>query len=162
MQLKPCRGVALLESLMAMLLLCAGVLGLLWTHQQTLALQRQHVWRDSAMRVADNMAQRMLIHNTEAYARAWGMQNAAVVSDCHANLCSDAAWVASQMQQANDELKELPEGDMAITPLQDLSHYWAVTVAWQDADETFRTDNLRGAPSCPNGKSCWRLVFRTH
>ena len=66
------------------------------------------------------------------------------------------------MQQADDELKQLPGGDLAITALQGIPNSWAVTVAWRDAGETFRTDNAWGAPTCPSEKSCWRLVFRTH
>lgn len=162
MQLKHCGGVALLESLMAMVLLTAGVLGLVWTHQQALVLQRQHVLHDNAMRLADNMAQRMLTHATSAYARDWGMQSAASVQSCRTTACNDNEWVALQMQKANDELKQLPQGDMAITALQGLSNGWAVTVAWHDAAETFRTDNAWGAPACPAKKSCWRLIFRTH
>lgn len=162
MQLKNGDGVALLDSLMAMVLLTAGVLGVLWTHQQTLLLQRQLVWRDNAMRLADNMAQRMLTHTSPAYARDWGMQNATAVQSCRATACNDTEWVGWQIQQANDELKQLPQGDMAITALPGLSNGWAVTVAWQDATETFRTDRAWGAPACPAEKSCWRLMFRTH
>lgn len=162
MQLRLCGGVALLESLMAMVLLTAGVLGLWWIHQQTMVLQRQYVLRDNAMRLADNMAQRMLIHASSAYARDWEAQSIATVPSCLSASCNDAEWVASQIQQANDELKQLPDGDMAITALQGKPNSWAVTVAWRDATETFRTDNAFGAPSCPAGKSCWRLVFRTH
>lgn len=161
MQLKNCGGVALLDSLMAMVLLTAGVLALLWTHQQTLTVQRQLVLRDNAIRLADNMAQRMLTHPTPAYARDWGMQNATLASNCRAKACSDTEWVAWQMQQANDELQQLPQGDMAITALQGLANGWAVTVAWHDAAETFRTDMASGAPACPPEKSCWRLMFRT-
>lgn len=162
MRLKPDAGVALLDSLVAMVLLTAGVLGLLWTHQKTLALQRQHVMRDNAIRVADNVAQRMQINASSAYARDWAMQSTVTAPTCRSTPCNDVEWVASNMQQANDELKQLPGGDLAITALQGIPNSWAVTVAWRDAGETFRTDNAWGAPTCPSEKSCWRLVFRTH
>ncbi len=160
MRLRSSDGVALVEALMAMVLLTAGVLGLLWTHQQTLVLQRQHVFRDNAMRVADNMAQRMLMHPTQSYARNWETPNAPSAQNCQTNPCSNVDWMAWQVQQTNEELKQLPKGDMAITPLQTLPNGWAITVAWHDAEETFRTDNAWGSPNCPVEKSCWRLVFR--
>jgi type IV pilus modification protein PilV len=162
MQLKPSDGFALLESLMAMVLLTTGVLGLLWTHQYTLSLQRQHVLRDHAMRLADNMAQRMRVHASVAYAREWNLPSVAPGQNCQTSPCNDAQWLAWQIQQTNSELMQLPRGDMAVTPIQTLPNGWAVTVAWHDAAETFRTDNAWGTPTCPSEKSCWRLVFRSN
>lgn len=160
--LKLCSGLALLESLVAMLVLAAGVLGMLWTHQQTLVLQRQQIARDNAMRVADNMAQRMLTHTTSAHALSWTAPALPSQPTCVSMPCTDNQWVIALRQQAHEELKDLPMGDMAITPLPTMPNGWAITVAWQDPYETFRTDNAWGTPSCPVGKSCWRLVFRTH
>jgi hypothetical protein len=65
-------------------------------------------------------------------------------------------------QQADEELKQLPQGDMAVAPLQTWPNGWVISVGWRDTAETFRTDNTWGGPVCPAEKSCWRLVFRTH
>jgi Tfp pilus assembly protein PilV len=46
-------GIALLEALMALVILAFGVLGLLWLHQQALAQQRQQLMRSVAMGVAE-------------------------------------------------------------------------------------------------------------
>lgn len=155
-------GMVLLESLVAMLLLTAGVLGLSLMHQQTLLLQRQQLVRDNAMRVADNMAQRMLVLSTPAHARDWGEFASPSLPTCENTTCSDSQWILALKQQANQDLQVLPMGDMAITPLPNLPNAWAITVAWQDAEESFHTGNTLGTPNCPVGKSCWRLVFRTH
>lgn len=161
-QLKTCDGFALLESLIAMVLLTAGVLALLWSLQKGLAVQRQNVFRENAMRLADNMAQRMLMFTTPNYARDWGMPFATATPSCITFACNDAQWVAWQMQQANEELKQLHKGDMRITPLQTLPNGWEITVAWHDAAETFRTNSAVTGSACPADKSCWRLVFRAH
>ena len=160
-QLKTFDGFALLESLIAMVLLTAGVLALLWSVQKGLAVQRQNVFRENAMRLADNMAQRMLMSTAPNHARDWGVPAIATAS-CITLACNDAQWVAWQMQQANEELKQLPKGDMRISPLQTLPNGWEITVAWHDTAETFRTDSTVTGSACPADKSCWRLVFRTH
>lgn len=170
MQLKLRRGFALLESLLAMTLLVGGVLALLWSMQRANTQQRQQLHRAQAMRLADNMAQRMRAHPnalTDAYARTWQASAATPQHTCHTQACDNLAWVTEQQQQANDELKQLPRGDMAITPLAFDANplggpAWVITVAWQDPEEAFRTDGAWGEPPCPAAKSCWRLLFRSH
>ena len=183
MQLKQSAGVVLLESLLSMLLLAAGVLGLLWSLQQGLRAQRQQLYRHIAMDVAHNMAQHMRMpistmstiatnaptetHTTlapaaSAYVRSWGMQAMAATQDCVSRACTSAEWVMWQMQQAHQALQQLPQGDMAIAPAAGIPNGWSITLAWHDPAETFRTDSAWGAPPCPAEKSCWRLVFRSH
>jgi Tfp pilus assembly protein PilV len=162
MPLKSCVGFALLESLVAMLMLTAGVLALMWTLQKGFSVQRQNVNRENAMRLADNMAQRMLTLNSPNHARNWGMTGISATHNCMIQPCSETQWVSWLMQQANEELKQLPQGDMAIAPLQTWPNGWVISVGWRDTAETFRTDNAGGSPYCPAEKSCWRLLLRTH
>lgn len=159
-KLKICSGVALLETLVALVLLTVGVLGLSWMHQQTLTQQRQQVARDNAMRVADNMAQRMLMLSSPLHARQWQAFLPLSATTCENTACTDDQWALALRQQANQDLQGLPMGDMSIVPLSNLTNTWAITVAWEDPKETHRTDNAWNAPSCPASKSCWRLVFR--
>jgi type IV pilus modification protein PilV len=162
MRLKFCAGFALLESLVAMLLLATGVLAFMWTLQKGFTVQRQNVFRENAMRLADNMAQRMLMFNSPNHARDWGMSSATATQNCKTQPCSETQWVSWLLQQTNEELKQLPQGDMAISPLQAWPNSWVITVGWRDTAETFRNDNAWGGSACPAEKSCWRLVFRTH
>lgn len=151
----------MLESLVAMLMLTAGVLSLLWIHQRALVMQRQQIYRDQAMQVADNLQQRMLINAAHAsgYVRAWGAQSGSAVFDCATSTCDRAQLAAWDLQQLDTALKHLPQGDISIAPLQTSTDWWVITVAWRDADETFRTIGTPGSPACPSEKSCWRLVF---
>jgi type IV pilus modification protein PilV len=152
---------AMLESLVAMLILTAGVLSLLWMHQRALVMQRQHIYRDQAMQVAHSLQQRMLINAAHAsgYMRAWGAHSGSAVFDCATSTCDRTKLAAWDLQQIHTMLKHLPQGDVSIAPLLTGGGWWIITVAWQDAEEVFRTNAASGSPTCPNDKSCWRLVF---
>ena len=152
---------AMLESLVAMLMLTAGVLSLLWMHQRALVMQRQQIFRDQAMQVADSLQQRMLINSAYAsgYMRAWGAQSGPAVFECTTYACDRAQLAAWDLQQINTALEHLPQGDFSVAPLNTGADWWTITVAWRDTDETFRTMGTSSSPACPSEKSCWRLVF---
>jgi type IV pilus assembly protein PilV len=152
---------AMLESLVAILILTAGVLSLLWMHQRALVMQRQQIYRDQAMQVADNLQQRMLINAAHAsgYVRAWGAYSGPAVFDCASATCDRAQLAAWDLQQIDTTLKHLPQGDISIAPLNTGADWWVITVAWRDTDEIFRSNATSDGPACPIEKSCWRLVF---
>lgn len=76
-------GMALLEALVALLILAFGVLGLLWMHQQALVQQRQQLMRSVAIGIADDLAERMHLNAAQhtLYAKAWGA-SAPAAPDC--------------------------------------------------------------------------------
>jgi type IV pilus assembly protein PilV len=152
---------AMLESLVAMLILTAGVLSLLWMHQRALVMQRQQINRDQAMQVAENLQQRMLINAAHAsgYMRAWDARAEPAFFDCATSTCDRAQLAAWDLQQIHTMLKHFPQGDISIAPLQTGTDWWIITVAWRDTEETFRANATSGSPACPSDKSCWRLVF---
>ena len=160
-QLKNQTGIALLEALMALLILAFGVLGLLWVHQQTLMQQRQQLMRAIAMGIADDLAERMTLNAPQQalYAKPSGnVTNTA--PDCSATACTRqdlAAWDMQQLQQSLSS--QLPEGDAAVFALPSAPNGWGIVIAWRDADETYRTDGTSGSPPCPAQMSCWRLFF---
>jgi type IV pilus assembly protein PilV len=158
-------GVALLEALMALLLLASGVLTLLWTHQQALALQRQQVMRAVAMGLADDLAERMQLNAPRSadYAKTWGASalGAGRQPDCAAQPCLRTELAHWDMQQVQQTLQtQLPEGDAAVFALSDAPGWWGIVLAWRDDRMTYRTDGASGTPTCPDNKSCWRLFFR--
>ena len=160
-QLKNQTGIALLEALMALLILAFGVLGLLWVHQQTLMQQRQQLMRAIAMGIADDLAERMTLNAPQQalYAKPWGnVTNTA--PDCSATACTRqdlAAWDMQQLQQS--PRNQLPEGDAAVFALPSAPNGWGIVIAWRDANETYRTDGTSSSPPCPSQMSCWRLFF---
>ena len=160
-QLKTQTGIALLEALVALLILAFGVLGLLWMHQKALMQQRQQLMRTIAMDLADDLAERMTLNASQRtlYAKAWGSITA-TAPNCSATACTRqdlAAWDMQQLQQSLSS--QLPEGDAAVFALPSAPNGWGIVIAWRDASETYRTDSASGAPPCPAQMSCWRLFF---
>jgi type IV pilus assembly protein PilV len=155
-------GIALLEALVALVVLAFGVLGLLWMHQQALVQQRQQLMRSVAIGIADDLAERMRLNAPQSamYVKAWG--NAPASSpDCAATACSRQELASWDMQQLQLTLQsQLPEGDAAVFALTDMPNWRGIVIAWQDANETYRTDSASGSPHCPAQMSCWRLFFR--
>jgi type IV pilus assembly protein PilV len=155
-------GIALLEALVALVILAFGVLGLLWMHQHALIQQRQQLMRAVATGIADDFAERMRLNAPQRalYAKAWGNATAAT-PDCTATACTRqelATWDMQQLQQILQS--QLPEGDAAVFALTDMPNWWGIVIAWRDANETYRTDTASGSPPCPAQMSCWRLFFR--
>lgn len=161
-------GVALMEALMALLMLTSGVLTLLWTHQQALALQRQQVMRAVAMGLADDLAERMQLNAPRVadYARTWGASAATTgtsskLPDCAAQPCLRTELAQWDMQQVQQTLQtQLPEGDAAVFAITEAPGWWGIVLAWRDDRMSYRTDGASGTPACPDNKSCWRLFFR--
>jgi type IV pilus assembly protein PilV len=156
-------GVALLEALVALLLLASGVLTSLWLQHLGLQTQRQQVNRSMAMGLADDLAERMRLNAGQVlrYSRSWGAGTLGGALDCSALACSRgdlALWDMAQLQQALNT--QLPEGDAAVFTLNGPVGWWGVVVAWRDSSESYRTDTAWGSPSCPAAMSCWRLFFR--
>ena len=160
-QLKNQTGIALLEALIALLLLAFGVLGLLWMHQHALMQQRQQLMRAIAMSLADDLAERMTLNAQQRtlYAKTWGNVTT-TAPDCSATACTRqdlAAWDMQHLQQSLSS--QLPEGDAAVFALASSTNGWGIVIAWRDANETYRTDGASGSPPCPAQMSCWRLFF---
>jgi type IV pilus assembly protein PilV len=160
-QLKNQTGIALLEALIALLLLAFGVLGLLWMHQHALMQQRQQLMRTIAMGLADDLAERMTLNAQQRtlYAKTWGNVTS-TAPDCSATACTRqglAAWDMLQLQHSLS--RQLPEGDAAVFALPSKPNGWGIVIAWRDANETYRTDSTSGSPPCPAQMSCWRLFF---
>jgi type IV pilus assembly protein PilV len=159
----PVKGVALLEALVALLLLACGVLASLWLQHLGLQAQRQQVNRSIAMGLADDLAERMRLNagQVQRYSRNWGTSAAGGTPDCTALACSRsdlAQWDMAQLQHALSV--QLPEGDAAVFALNGPVGWWGVVLAWRDSSEAYRTNTAWGSPSCPAAMSCWRLFFR--
>ena len=155
-------GIALLEALIALVVLAFGVLGLLWMHQQALVQQRQQLMRSVAIGIADDLAERMRLNAPQSamYAKAWGNAPASS-ADCTSTTCTRqelAAWDLQQLQLTLES--QLPEGDATVFALMSTPNWWGIVIAWRDANETYQTDTASGSPPCPAQMSCWRLFFR--
>jgi type IV pilus modification protein PilV len=154
-------GIAMLEALIALLILAFGVLGMLWMHQQALVQQRQQLMRSVAISMGDDLAERMRLNAPQRamYAKTWGKATTAA-PDCTNIACTRQDLAAWDLQQWQLSLQsQLAEGDAAVFALTDLADGWGIVIAWRDTNETYRTDTASGSPVCPAGMSCWRLFF---
>jgi type IV pilus assembly protein PilV len=164
MQLKSnVQGFALIEALVALLILAFGMLGLRWTHQQALVSQRQQLMRSVAAGIANDLTERIRLNapQRESYAKGWGSSSTSLGADCAASPClrSDlVSWDLSQLQKTLQS--QLPEGDVAIFALTTAPQWWGIVIAWRDTQESYRTDTRAGTPPCPTEMSCWQLLFR--
>jgi type IV pilus modification protein PilV len=163
-------GFALIEVLFALALLGLGLSALLSWLQPHVHTQRQQLAREAAMRLADNLAQRMHLNATQAtaYAQSWGSNSAeakrteasfAPVVDCQQQRCTPtqlAVWDGSKWR--TEVRGELAEGDASVFASDD--GWWGIVVAWHDAREQLQTDASHGTPPCPPKHSCWRLWVR--
>ncbi len=161
-QLKLPFGMAMLEALVALVVLAFGVLGLLWMHQQALLQQRQQLMRSVAIGIADDLAERMRLNAPQRamYAKTWGHVSPSA-PDCTHTACTRqelAAWDQQQLQLTLQS--QLPEGDTAVFAVSDAPNWLGIVIAWRDANETYRTDTASGSPNCPTQMSCWRLFLR--
>lgn len=164
MRLRPkSRGFALIEALIALLILAFGMLGLLWMQQQALVSQRHQLMRSVAEEIAEDLSERMRLNAPQraSYTKSWGSSSASYGPDCAATPCLRselASWDLAQLQLSLQTL--LPEGDAAVFALTTAPQWWGIVIAWRDASESYRTDATAGTPACPAQMSCWRLFFR--
>jgi hypothetical protein len=137
------------------------MLALLKLWQPQLQNQRQQLARESAMRLASDLSERMHLNATQAqaYAQAWQARPKSLVTDCVTRPCRADELAAWDVQRWRLQVQSnLPSGDAAVFNGGD--GWWGIVLAWQDDRELLRTDNSRGTPACPAHKSCWRLWIR--
>lgn len=160
MQLKQTthRGFVLLEALFALALLGFGVLAVLQMAHRGLHTQRQQLVREAAMGLAQDLAQRMQLNATQlsGYAQSWQHRAVASALSCQQTACSASQLALWDVQRWRARVAtELPQGDAAVFRT-DLGG-WGIVLAWQDEEESLRTDLAHGTPACPVKSSCWRL-----
>jgi type IV pilus assembly protein PilV len=157
----PSLGFALIEVLFALAILGLGLsvsMGWLQPHLQT---QRQQLARETAMQLADNLAERMHLNPsaTHGYAQSWGQTLTPSNTNCEQQACTAAQLAAWDVTQWRQEVQaQLPGGDAAVFTHD--QQWWGIVLAWQDANERYRTDGANGSPACPAQHSCWRLWLR--
>lgn len=133
------RGITILESLVAIVVLALGILGLAGIQTRVLADSRTTNARAVAVRMAEDLAERMQFNsairlanpaiNPNPYVVAWAAQPAAV--DCTTNLCNPT-------QLANDDLSQwkatlgtlLPGGDAMVFQSPTDPRQFGVLIGW--------------------------------
>lgn len=116
------RGVALLESLVAMLILAIGVLALASVQIRTLAETQTSVRRAQAIRAIEDLAERIKANpggfnqlRTGSYASGWNADMATTGDGCSSKVCSPGELARSDLMQWKSNLAEmLPMGKASV------------------------------------------------
>lgn len=144
---RPSRGVALLEALVATLVLAVGVLGLLGAQVRSMAENRTANHRQVALRLADDLRERMATNPlgwaaVNPYVVGWGAAPAAG-TDCTATPCTGAEKAAWDLVQWKQNVgNSLPQGQATtfISPAD--PRQLGVMIAWTANERSTAADHV--------------------
>jgi type IV pilus assembly protein PilV len=162
-------GAALLEALVAMLVLAVGVVGLLAAQMRSMSENRTANHRQLALRLADDLKERMTTNPlgwaaVNPYVVGWGAPPAAGMN-CAVNACTGpekAAWDLVQWKQRVGN--SLPQGQATTFISPSDPRQLGVMIAWVANERSTAADHLApfnvnvsdGATvvNCPAGLIC--------
>jgi type IV pilus assembly protein PilV len=164
------RGMALMESLIALAVLSGALLGLLWLQVQTLAESTTSMWRSQAIQLIGDLSERVR-SNPQAQARLqdfrveWGV-TVDVSVDCQTDGCDAASlarWDLARWKAAVS--RQLPRGEAMVYALPDSAGAPAtmlgVMIGWRaKASAISSSSSADGEPEasdaarCPQGWTC--------
>lgn len=141
-------GLSLIESLVSIVVLSMGVLGVLGVQLRTLADTQTSVRRAQAVRLIEDLSERIKVspdglNNIAAYAGAWNVSTTAAVTNCTTTACTAAQLaVFDRNNWLNTARSSLPLGDANIFLVADETGAVAgrrqlgVMVSWRESEKT--------------------------
>jgi len=172
-------GITLMESLVAIVVAALGVLGILGSQLRTLADTQTSVHRAQAIRLIEDLSERMRANpnarlaypaggsvNNLYWISDWGHMPAQA-GDCSAGSCNPGQMAIYDMRQWKESVaKLLPQGDAKTWKVDDGASgtgkqlQLAVLISWR-ANEKEGTETgidyiagITGAVPCQSGKTC--------
>ena len=145
------RGISLIESLIAIVVMALGILGILGVQMRTLADTQTGVRRAQAIRLIEDLSERMKVNpnalgNTNSYLLSWGVTPTAP-TDCKTGPCT-----AQQLAQYD----LLPDETVANNNRQ-----LGVMISWRENEKDGTTAAVfkitaadTGAAACPANRIC--------
>lgn len=166
-------GIALMESLIALLVLALGVMGLAGVQIRLLAESRVANHRAVAIGLIDDMANRIMNNRNAAlagaYTSAWGATSLAV--NCVATPCSTAQLAQSDVfDWRSSVVAQLPGGNATVFTSTNDPRQFGIAVSWRaneggrsDTDVTrynrpFTLNMSTSGVDCPAGSIC-HLIY---
>jgi len=163
-------GMAILESLVALAVLGAALLGMLWGQLQTLATSSDSLHRTQAIQLIDDLAERVRASPRSTapladFLSEWGAQPDAGVA-CDERWCDAGAlarWDLGRWKQAVSRQLPLGRASTYLARSQDGAappRALGVMIGWRTQGSSLPADAARnpvGAgdrPSCPQGWTC--------
>jgi len=171
------RGLTLLESLVALVVLALGVLGMLGVQMRTQAETQTSVRRTQAVRLIEDLSERIKsnpqgFEHLANYVAAWDADVKA--ADCEAGSCTPAQWAAWDLQVWRASVAHtLPLGQAATFLPSDTTDTGArrmlgVMVAWRANERATTAGSGYATPfsvdtatqECPRGLICHRVYIQ--
>ena len=167
------RGVSLIESLVAIVVMSLGILGILGVQMRTLADTQTSVRRAQAIRLIEDLSERMKVNpsalgSMASYTTAWNTTPTSP-ADCKTTACNNGQLAVYDMVQWKQSVKNtLPSADANVFVVADETdaanrRQLGVMISWREnerestADYTnpLATATTGGANvSCPAGSTC--------
>ncbi|SFE69567.1 type IV pilus modification protein PilV [Paracidovorax wautersii] len=173
---RPQKGLALMESLVAIVILALGILGILGIQLRTLTDTQAGARRAQAIRLIEDLGER-LQNNPDAIGNLslYTQTSSSGATDCSANTCNAASLAAFDIQQWQVNVKNvLPGGTAKVFIPQGGPRQLGVMIGWSenryrsgDTQMTTAQSNALNAPlsvsatdstgaaiTCPEGQIC--------
>lgn len=167
------RGISLIESIVAIVVMSLGILGILGVQMRTLVDTQTGVHRAQAIRLIEDLSERMKVNpnalgNLATYTSGFGATPAAPSTDCKTSACTNSQLAAYDLAQWKQTVKSLlPGSDVAVFLAADevdgSRRQLGVMVSWREnerdtatADKAELVSKAIGGSgiSCPVNSSC--------
>jgi len=167
------RGFALLESLIAIVVMALGILGILGLQMRTLTNTQTSLYRAQAIRLIEDFNERLMANpnaflSTDSYITGWKNTPSSQI-DCNTTACGHAELAAFDIARWKAQVgSTLPNGNANVfytedEPQADNRRQLGVMISWRENESSNADDYLTPlnastgsgkAMSCPDNQTC--------
>lgn len=172
------RGFALLESLIAIVVMALGILGILGLQMRTLTNTQTSLYRAQAIRLTEDLNERLMANpnaflSTNDYLTGWKNTPTSQV-DCNTTACGHTELAGFDIEQWKAQVRNtLPNGDASVfyaedEVLEDNRRQLGVMISWRENEIIDKESKDAGsylnplnastgsgkAMSCPDNQTC--------
>lgn len=172
------RGFALLESLIAIVVMALGILGILGLQMRTLTNTQTSLYRAQAIRLTEDLNERLMANpnaflSTNDYLTGWENTPTSQV-DCNTTACGHTELAGFDIEQWKAQVRNtLPNGDASVfyaedEVLEDNRRQLGVMISWRENEIIDKESKDAGsylnplnastgsgkAMSCPDNQTC--------
>lgn len=167
------RGFALLESLIAIVVMALGILGILGLQMRTLTNTQTSLYRAQAIRLIEDLNERLMANpnaflSADGYLTDWENTPSSQI-DCNSTPCGHSELAAFDIARWKAQVgSTLPNGDASVfyaedEPQADNRRQLGVMISWRENESSNADDYLiplnastgsGKAMSCPENQTC--------
>ena len=169
------QGISLLESLIAIVVMALGILGVMGVQMRTLNDTQTTVRRAQAIRLIEDLSERMKANpnalvNIDTYLTSWDNKPTAS-KNCRTSVCSHTEWASfdrAEWKKSVNTMLPLVDASVFIPSTESASsnagnqRLIGVMISWRENEKSNDSTYLTpinastggGSVSCPTGKTC--------